>query len=232
MALLLSWNIQHGGGSRIEAIQDAIDAIAPDVLVVTEFRNNISGKKLRKSLNDQGLIHQQACHANPNQNTILLAARQPFQANTFETQLRMDSHRCLQAEIYGFTLYGFYFTHGRAKIPVFEFILSLPKEYLQAPSILIGDFNSGKHYIDEKGATFSCVNYFGQIEDNGWIDAWRYFNKDLREFSWFSNAGNGFRIDHAFASPAMMSRITAVRYLHDHRKPSLSDHSALLLQFM
>ena len=41
--------------------------------------------------------------------------------------------------------------------------------------------------------------------------------------------GNGFRIDHAFLSPALAARAGDVEYSHDERLRGLSDHSALIL---
>ena len=35
---LLSWNIQHGGGTRVPRIIDAIAAHDPDVIALSEYR--------------------------------------------------------------------------------------------------------------------------------------------------------------------------------------------------
>jgi len=45
----------------------------------------------------------------------------------------------------------------------------------------------------------------------------------------YSTRGNGFRIDHAFLSAALVGRAGAIRYSHDERLTGLSDHSVLLL---
>jgi exonuclease III len=115
------------------------------------------------------------------------------------------------------------------KRAVFEFLLALPKSHLREPSILIGDFNTGKHYIDEKGKTFYCAKHFCQLETVGWIDAWRQHHGDRKEFTWFSNANNGFRVDHAFVSPTLFPRVRKVWYSHRERELKISDHSVLLL---
>ena len=44
---LLTWNLQHGGGSRIGGIAEALLPYEADVLVLSEFRNNKSGADLR-----------------------------------------------------------------------------------------------------------------------------------------------------------------------------------------
>jgi exonuclease III len=63
----------------------------------------------------------------------------------------------------------------------------------------------------------------------GFCDLWRRRNPEGREFSWYSTRGNGFRIDHAFLSPALAGRAGAVRYSHEEREARLSDHSVLIL---
>jgi exodeoxyribonuclease-3 len=97
------------------------------------------------------------------------------------------------------------------------------------PVALIGDFNAGRHYIDEEGATFTLTAALGRIASLGYIDAWRYLNPEKREFSWYSHQGDGFRIDHAFLSPPLALRLRACRYDHLVRTQGLSDHSMLIM---
>jgi hypothetical protein len=37
---LFTLNIRHGGGSRIDRITGLIESLGPDVVVLTEFREN------------------------------------------------------------------------------------------------------------------------------------------------------------------------------------------------
>jgi exonuclease III len=68
----------------------------------------------------------------------------------------------------------------------------------------------------------------------GWIDLWRTFNTNGTEYTWYSRLkggepGNGFRLDHAFASPVLATRVRACRYSHNEREQRTSDHSILLV---
>jgi exonuclease III len=98
-------------------------------------------------------------------------------------------------------------------------------------TLLVGDFNTGRHYLDEKGATYVSADYMDRIEAAGFQDLWRGRNPERREFSWFSQAGNGFRLDHAFASPSLAERLIHVGYSHGERESGVSDHSALVAEF-
>ena len=123
-----------------------------------------------------------------------------------------------------------YFALNERKKPLFDFLLSLPPQYVKDSSAIIGDFNTGLPYEDEKGDTFACAAEFRALLGQGWIDAWRSRNSAAREFTWYSRQGNnGFRLDHARVSPVLNQRITDIRYSHAERESKLSDHSALVL---
>ena len=122
---------------------------------------------------------------------------------------------------------GVYFAQSHAKRPLFSWLLGGPGG-LERPTIVIGDFNTGLHHVDEAGATFHCASEFGRLAQAGWVDAWRLVHGDVREFSWYSTAGNGFRIDHAFVTPDLASQVVGAAYDHSTRK-GLTDHSGLTI---
>jgi exonuclease III len=92
---------------------------------------------------------------------------------------------------------------------------------------MIGDFNTGLKE-DAQGTPFLCGEYMETLLRSGWTDAWRSLNPSLQEYSWFSTAGNGFRLDHVFATQTAMHSITSVQFNHLARESGASDHSALL----
>ena len=57
----------------------------------------------------------------------------------------------------------------------------------------------------------------------------RHLHPHDREFTWYSHAGSGFRIDHAYLSPALLARLAAARYSHAERELRVSDHSVLVV---
>jgi exodeoxyribonuclease III len=230
MAMILNWNIRSGGGTRVPAIAGAINALNPDIVVLTEFRIGPKGTLLLSKLNEQGFSHHASTSAATNENTVHVASKIPFLASRTFSQLGINSHRLLEVDFPGFSLIGFYFPQKDAKRPVFEHLLKLSRERINTPALWIGDLNTGKHRIDEAGATFYCAEYLSLLEQAGHIDAWRDCHGTEREYTWFSNAGNGFRIDHAFVTPPLRSKVTNVYYSHDERLNGISDHSAMLVE--
>ena len=90
----------------------------------------------------------------------------------------------------------------------------------------MGDFNTGLP-VDAEGTPFVYSEKMAELLDIGWIDTWRQRNPDGREYTWYSNANKGFRLDYAFASPKMIGAVKGVSHSHREREEGISDHSML-----
>lgn len=235
---IMTWNLQHGGGKRIGSIIKALRSYSADALVLSEFRNNPPGEILRKELEQMGYLFQAAPSADARTNTVLVASCEPFEAVTFPGQMTDPvlgdfSTSVLLARFPLLNVFGLYLPGEERKRPVFEFLLKLPPVYLETNSLLIGDFNTGQHYLDEAGATFMSAHQFEELLSQGWVDAWRRRNPVAREFSWLSPGyQNGFRLDHAFVSPKLDQRVSDVRYSHSERIEKITDHSLMLMELL
>jgi exonuclease III len=97
------------------------------------------------------------------------------------------------------------------------------------PSLLVGDLNTGNDELDRSGgARYRCADSFDRLAARGWRDLYRELSASGRAYSWWSRAGNGYRIDHCLASPAARSwRPQSVAYLPGD---GISDHAALAVE--
>jgi exonuclease III len=68
-----------------------------------------------------------------------------------------------------------------------------------------------------------------ELLDIGWSDTWRQRNSDGKEYTWYSNANKGFRLDYAFAPPKMNRSVKEVYHSHGEREEGYSDHSMLVV---
>jgi hypothetical protein len=94
------------------------------------------------------------------------------------------------------------------KVRFWDAVLQAAESRLQEPFLFVGDWNTGAHRQDETGKTFVCAEHFGRLSTMGWTDTWRHHNPGATEYTWFSKLkggvrGNGFRVDHAFATPSL-----------------------------
>lgn len=226
-ARIVTLNVRHGGGQRVRPLADYLFGVGADVLVITEFRTGKRGSELTEALREAGYSHQHWTVEQNGKNAVMIASRLPFEPVAFSLP-QGHSHRLVGAQFGELQVWAVYMALGKEKLPLYAFLGSATPH----STILIGDFNTGLHRLDEQGATFTAAKEFADLQENGWIDIWRrQHGIDAREFSWFSPAGNGFRLDHVFVSDDLIDRVADCRYDHSTR-PELTDHSALSIQLV
>ena len=224
---ILSWNIRQGGGSRLTKIAAAIGKLKPEVLALSEFRNNKSGIKLRTSLLQLGYRYQVVSHADAEANSAFLASKYPCDLSIFPKCDEHYAHNIVCGRLPAFDVYSVYFPHKK-KHRLFEFLV---EEELSGdrPAIIVGDYNTGKNYIDQAGNSFWYTDQLLDLEDAGYVDAFRHAHGEAKEYSWYSHQGNGYRYDHTYVSEALLPYVADCRYIHEWREDGLSDHSPMVL---
>lgn len=75
---ILSWNIRQGGGTRSEAISNALITEGCDMIVLSEFQNNAAGQLIRIKVLMNGYFFQSPSSEDKKKNGVLIAARKPF----------------------------------------------------------------------------------------------------------------------------------------------------------
>lgn len=227
----MTLNIRQGGGKRIGPIVRAIAEYSADIVIITEYRNGRVGGNLRSSLTAAGWKHQIAAPTPNRENSVLVIAKQPLKIDDrpmFNKNWLEDRH--IVVHYNGYTIVAVYLPPGPKKLPSWERLLNTAAALATEPTIIIGDFNTGKHYIDEDGATFIGPEHIDRLEEFGYIDAWRHLHPITRDFTWFSSAGNGFRLDFAFVSPSLSDRIAHAEHIHQTRIDAITDHSGLIIE--
>ena len=225
---ITTWNIRHGGGSRIEAIKAVLDSIqASDVLVITEFRPNKNATLICGHLDALGFTSQFKTVEEPKKNGVLVVSKIPFEGSV-DPALSEHSHRVAIAQFPEFKLFGCYFPQQKEKQKVFDYLINACEE--SGNKVITGDINTGLHRLDEQGSSFYCADALQSLNDGAMPDAFRYLHGDKREYSWFSNAGNGFRIDHFMVSRQLLDCVLSCEYDHRPRESKASDHSLMTME--
>jgi len=194
-----------------------------------EFRHNTVAPQLSSGLLAQGLTFQAAPNGPPQELSVLLASRLPCTPATLEHELPAWPFRAIRGRFDRFTFFGFYIPTGERKRPVLHFMRDLAAEYLNQSTLLIGDFNTGLPYKDERGSELTCSAEFREVLEAGWIDLYRVRNPESRERSFYERPWLGYRIDHALGSPSFDQCVRQIFYSHDERYAGISDHSSLHL---
>jgi exodeoxyribonuclease-3 len=226
---LVTWNIRAGGGTRLVKIAEAIAVHQADVLVLTEYRSGEAGQRLRAALLDQGYAWLSPVEPPGIRNGVLIASRTKPGSIAHVTEHVPEPWRMLTVTIDRMRVFGIYMPNLKAKIPYWEALIDASRPHSARQALAIGDFNTCRAFVDEPGATDRTAPFMDKILEAGYRDIWRDRFPEGREFSWYSHRGNGFRVDHAFASPRLARRVRGIRYSHAERAIGVSDHSALLL---
>jgi exonuclease III len=122
-----------------------------------------------------------------------------------------------------------------SKVRYWNTVLRAAEARLHEPFLLVGDWNTGAHRLDETGKTYVCAEHFLKLSAIGWTDMWRHHNPGTTEWTWYSTLkggvrGNGFRLDHCFATPSLRPRISSCRYSHAERDAGISDHAIVIVE--
>lgn len=236
---LLTWNIMHGGGgTRLPHIGLSLIGSGADVIAITEFRT-ARGGSLRAVLADHGWVHQAQSEAEPGANTVFVASREPI--------VRVDRHdglpmplrrRLLTVELPGAVITAAHVPDAargdRAamvdKASVWQAIIAEARTLRGQPHVVLGDLNTGRHRLDEPGATFTGTALLGRLVSLGYVDAWRAVHGvGARQASWTSHSGTGYRLDHALVSGALAGSVRGAGYDQNALKHGLSDHAPLVV---
>jgi exodeoxyribonuclease-3 len=97
--------------------------------------------------------------------------------------------------------------------------------------IILGDMNILEPNHSPSYPLYKEYEFFyDSFGKQKFVDAFRFFHPNDKEYSWFSRENNGYRFDHIFVSEKMLSVLKSCFYTHDVRLEKLSDHSAMHLE--
>ena len=240
----LFWNIRAGGGKRNHQIAEQIAAWQPDLIGLCEFRATPASIELAHLLADLGWPFQlqNTSPENLAANAVFAAANTPLRRISLRRQ-RPEATRWLlvRPEVGP----NFCILHApnhvtRRKQEYFARVTAFAQRWRGGPTIIGGDTNCGVPPIDGNPAAFHRyeTDWIPGLEQAGWRDVYRIFRPNAHTYTWYSpNAGNGYRLDQAFANRALSERIQHASYQWGQhtdagsRRDALSDHAALLVDF-
>ena len=223
---ILTLNLRHGGGTRTREIVRFLDDHMTDAVVLTEFRKNSAGRQITDYLESIGLQWSASNVGSAKQNTVLIAAKKLNPRSLLSPPNDWSIH---SADVDGLNILGLYLPQKALKAPVYRWLVQTAGALDR--SVMVGDFNTGLNDLDVQGRSkFWCEAEFRTLSTQLMVDAYREKNGDAKEYSWYSRAGNGFRVDHALITHDLKPSLASAEYLHESRNGA-SDHSALVIEF-
>ncbi len=216
------------------------------MLALSEFRANATGALLRKCLAAEGFT----CQAGSTEHTgngVLVASHQAFEPLHNPFGLGQDEYpnAIVEARFGDLRIYAVYLPGQDRKRPHLRCLIAAAKRWNERDvlAMAIGDFNSGRNETDiELNAgkkrlldQFSTADLYAELEQH-WTEAWLHRHPATLEYSWYPfrkdappNRRNGWRLDKAFVSNALLPSLLTASYDHGFRLDGLTDHSALVV---
>lgn len=216
------------GEPRLKRLAPWLTSLDADLLVLTEFKSGALGDELKELLADSGYPHLLNHMQKPFSLGTAIASRRPMTPVELPIPSLNESWRSIGVCLDGVDVFGFYFPLKEAKLLYWDWLLANAEKLRDKDVVLLGDFNTGKIRIDEVGETFDCQDKHEALESLGFVDTWRAAFPKERDYTWYSSAGNGFRLDYIWASTTLAPRIQRVWHDHGARLARTSDHSAVV----
>ena len=216
------------GEPRLDRLVPRHAELAADILVLTEFKAGPLEDELRALLAVAGYPYLLSRPQGPRSLGTAIAAREPLKAVDLPVPSTTEPWRSMGISMGGVDVFGFYFPLGDAKQVYWDWLLANAEMLRGRSAILLGDFNTGKRRADEAGETFDCQDKLEALESLGYVDLWRAAYPKGRDYTWYSSAGNGFRLDYIWASPSLAPLARRVWHDHEVRLALHSDHSSVV----
>lgn len=227
---ILTWNIQSGGGRRLPLIAQKLFNFETDIFIASEFRANRHSAAFIDSMRDKYPYHVKADSHNPNVNSIAIFSRHAFTRLPCQAEEK-NRHRFICIRVNKLIIIGAYFAQGMQKKSQFDYLIKDAKKNGTKNKIIIGDLNTGDSDLDSQHSSFYCEDEFSVLANGLYSDAYRYKNGKKKEYSWWSNYGNGYRIDHCLCDRSLVKTIIKCNYIQKWKEDGSSDHVPLLVEF-
>jgi exodeoxyribonuclease III len=224
-------NVRGGGGVRAARLCGFLEAHDPDTVVLTEWRNGVSGAVFADWAAGRDMRHAGLADGGT-ANGVFVASKCAFRTASV-TPAGEGAGVLMLVHFAGVSLLACYFPQGNEKSVFFDRCAQVARLHGARPFMLVGDLNTGNQAVDrsERAGKYFCAEGFdGLCAPGGLVDLWRLSNGEAREWTWLSNLGNGFRIDHALGNARYVRAYApSCRYDHSARSNGLTDHSAVVV---
>ena len=235
---IVSWNINGIRSIHRKGFLGIVKKISPDIICLQEI-------KAREEDFPSELINPNGYHSflNPAERkgysgTACYSKIEPLKTNKKIGYQRFDEEgRMLELIFNNFHLFNFYIPFGgrkkenlEYKLEVYNKLISIFEKLKNKNVIMVGDFNIAHTEIDlarpkenKNSIMFTPEErrMIDKIISLGYIDTFRYFNKEGGHYSWWPYYRNarernlGWRIDYTFISKPLESKLKKAFILKD-----------------
>jgi len=237
---LLSWNVNGIRAADKKGLFNWFKKESPDILCLQEIKASPEQVPLHLRNTPGYHIFWNPAEHKGYSGVVTYTKTKPISVKTGFGIDKFDKEgRILITEYRLFTLFNIYFPNGKQgperldyKLKFYDTFLSYA-DNLKAKGkniIVCGDFNTAHKEIDlarpkenEKISGFLPIEraWIDTFIDHGYVDTFRYFNKEPNQYTWWDMKTNarernvGWRIDYFFVNKEFMPRVKKAFILQD-----------------
>ena len=243
---LLSWNVNGiRAVSKKEIYQglkftEWLHKTKPDILCLQETKAHPEQLE-PKLISPQGYkSYWNSAEKKGYSGVVTYSKLKPTKVNFSLNSNKFDSEgRVVETEYPDFVLFNVYFPNGKASDERLKYKMTFYDHFLdyinnlkeKGKSIIVcGDVNTAHKEIDlthpkanEKISGFLPIerDWMDKFFSNGYVDTFRYFNKDPKNYTWWSmrtrarERNVGWRLDYFFVSDDLIEQVTDAYILSD-----------------
>lgn len=238
---LISWNVGGIGTCYNKGYLDQLFNLEPDIFCIQEVKKN------PKNLDDK-IVHRRGYHNYfypPSKEEYVKTGSSGVATFSKNAPIslkhgfgsKFDNEGRIQTiEFDEFNLYNVYFPTGgnsrksdetQNKYEFYELFTKYVNES-DKPQIICGDFNRGaskldiyQHNSSKNGFRIEELKWFEEFLENGYVDSFRYINKDSRKYTWWHKddknreKNEGIRLDYFIVNEKLKDNIINASILHD-----------------
>jgi len=250
---IISWNVNGIRAAEKKGLYDFLLYKKPDVLCLQETKAQQDNFK-QKKLNGKNIFlspgkynsYWSSAEKKGYSGVVTYTKEEPLSVKDLDKK----EGRIVMTEFKKFYLFNVYFPNGKMssarlkyKMKFYDNFLSMIKRYEKSkPVIFCGDVNTAHKEIDLahpkanediSGFLPKERKWIDKVIKNGYIDAFRLFNKKPNNYTWWSvrtssrSKNIGWRVDYFFVSEKLKKNIKSCKHL---TKVMGSDHCPISLE--
>jgi exodeoxyribonuclease-3 len=227
---IVSWNVNGIRAAFRKGFSTFLQDIDADVICLQELKADDLALANSMSAIEGYHLYKNTAAKKGYSGVAVLSRRKATCLYTSLGHTRFDQEgRLLCLQIDDISIINIYMPHGgrtkehlEYKLEAYTLLLKLSNALVNAPAILIGDFNVARDVLDLARPRQNIRNIMFTTEERkqlelltkcGWVDTYRQYNPSRQQYTWWPWIANarsrniGWRIDYVFASKTLWQRV-------------------------
>jgi hypothetical protein len=226
---IAAWNIDAGGGNRLDAIAACVQSLEVDVLILDEFRTGLNGMVLRGHLDRAGLVYQTPCETDPDRDTVILASRFPFVELPLPEKSGALGSSLIHALIGGCRLLAVHAGPEDIPDPLLDPVCTIVRTWTETNGLLVAIRRTDRPFPGQRSLHRNALTH-PELARCGLVDVRSLLNKEEAENSRSTSESSTIPVAFAMVTRTLSTGLKTFGYLHGPTRQGISRNPVLTLE--